>query len=137
MLCLEFDRTHNVLLARFTGMLLPDDIRDLDEAIRLFVRDHGHVRGLLDFSDVLIVAIPESFFQSRARQAPISEGQERVFVAPQEEVSALASRYASQQRDYGNPQPAIVRTMAEAYEVLHMDTPHFVAVSQRSRLGSA
>jgi hypothetical protein len=37
---LEFDHTHNVLLTRFSGMLLPDDIRNLDQAVRLF-KAHG------------------------------------------------------------------------------------------------
>ena len=41
MFTLEFDRTHNVLLTRFSGMLLPDDIRNVDQAVRLLVRDHG------------------------------------------------------------------------------------------------
>ena len=65
MFTLEFDHTHNVLLTRFSGMLLPDDIRNLDQAIRLFVRDRGPVRRLLDFSDVSTVAIPENFLGSR------------------------------------------------------------------------
>jgi hypothetical protein len=41
---------------------------------------------------------------------------------------ALARRYAQQQRDFGNREPAVVRTMAEAYELLGMDTPNFAAV---------
>ena len=63
MYCLAFDRAHNVLLSRFTGMLVADDIRTLDEDVRRFVRDHGNVRGLLDFSGVIHVAVPESFFR--------------------------------------------------------------------------
>jgi hypothetical protein len=130
MFCLAFDRAQNVLLSRFTGMLVADDIRALDEAVVRFVRDHGNVRGLLDFTDVIHVAVPESFFQARSRLPQISVNEERVFVAPHEEALALARRYASQQRDFGNRAPAVVKTMAEAYELLGMKTPNFVPVPQ-------
>jgi hypothetical protein len=105
---LALDCKHNVLLARFDGMLVPEDIRDLDEAVRRFVRTHGYVRGLLDFTDISLVAVPESFFWERSRLPLISAGQNRVFVAPQEvapqeEVFVLVRRYANQQRDFGPP----------------------------------
>jgi hypothetical protein len=128
MFTLEFDRTHNVLLTRFSGMLLPDDIRNLDQALRLVVRDHGPVRRVLDFSDVSTVAIPESFLGSRSRLAQISLGQAHVFVVPQEELLVLVRRYVRQQRDDGNPEPAIVPTIGEAYVVLNIVAPHFATV---------
>ena len=128
MFTLEFDRTHNVLLTRFSGMLLPDDIRNLDQAVRLFVRDHGPVRRVLDFSDVSTVAIPESFLGSRSRVIQISLGQAHVFVVPQEELLALVRHYVRQQRDYGSPEPAIVPTVGEAYVVLNIDAPRFAPV---------
>jgi hypothetical protein len=128
MFTLEFDRIHNVLLTRFSGMILPDDIRSLDQAARLFLRDHGPVRRLLDFSDVSTVAIPESFLSSPSALTQISLGQAGVFVVSQEELLELVRRYARQQREYGNPEPAIVRTIAEAYAVLNIATPHFAPV---------
>lgn len=124
MFALEFEHTHKVLLTRFSGMLLPDDIRALNEAVRQFVHDHGHVRGLLDFSGVNVVAIPESFF----RLPPGSPQISLVFVASQEEVLAVARRHAGQQRDHGNTEIAIVPTLAEAYEILNIEAPNFVAL---------
>lgn len=128
MFTLEFDRTHSVLLTRFSGMLLPDDIRHLDQAVRSFVRDHGLVRRVLDFSDVSTVAIPESFLGSRSRLAQISLGQADVFVVPQEELLVLVLRYVRQQRDYGNPEAAIVPTIGAACVVLNISAPHFAPV---------
>src|SRR4029450_543231 len=128
MFTLEFDRIHNVLLLRFSGMILPDDIRSLDQADRLFLRDHGPVRRLLDFSDVSTVAIPESFLRSPPALPQTPLGQEGVFVVSQAELLELVRRYARQQREYGNPEPAIVRTIAEAYAVLNIATPHFAPV---------
>ena len=126
MFILEFDRTHNVLLTRFSGMLLPDDIRSLEEAAHLFLRDHGPVRRLLDFSDVSTVAIPESFLGSRLTQ--ISLEQAHVFVVPQEELLALLRHYVREQRDHRNPEPAIVPTVGDAYVVLNIDAPRFAPV---------
>jgi hypothetical protein len=128
MFTLEFDRIHNVLLTRFSGMLLPDDIRSFDQAAHLFLREHGPVRRLLDFSTVSTIAVPESFFGSPSALTQISLGQARVFVVLQEELLELVRRYARQQREYGNPEPAIVRTIAEAYAVLNIVAPHFAPV---------
>ena len=129
MFWLAFDQKHNVLLAHFNSMLVSEDIRDLDEAVRRFVRDHGYVRGLLDFTDVSMIAIPHSFLVSRSRLPLISTGGQRVFVTPRQEMLDLALRYAEQQRDFGNPPPAVVRSLSEAYEILGIDTPRFIAVA--------
>ena len=134
MFTLAFDRLHKVLLARFEGMLMADDIRLLDQAVGRFVRDRGNVRGLLDFTEVQHIAVPESFFQSRSRLPQIAVGEERVFVAPQEEARALARRYATQQRDFGNREPVVVNTMAEAYDILQIKWPHFVALPRADDL---
>jgi hypothetical protein len=128
MVRLEFDRTHNVLLIRFSGMLLPDDIRTFDQAAGLFLRDHGPVRRLLDFSDVSTVAIPESFLSSPSALTQISLGQAGVFVVSQGELLELVLRYARQQREYGNPEPVIVGMIAEAYAVLNIAAPDFAPV---------
>ena len=128
MFTLEFDRIHQVLLIRFGGMLLPDDIRSLAQAAHLFLRDHGAVRRLLDFSDVSTVAIPESFLRSPSGLTQITFAQAGVFVVSQEELLDLVRRFVRQQREYGNPEPAIVRTIAEAYAVLNISAPHFAPV---------
>lgn len=128
MFTLEFDRIHNVLLTRFSGMLLPSDIRSLEDAAHLFVRDHGPVRRLLDFSDVSTVAIQESFLLSPSALTQISFGQGSVIVVLQEEMLELVRRYARKQREYGNPEPTIVRTIAEAYAVLDINAPAFAPV---------
>ena len=125
MFTLEFDRTHNVLLTRFSGMLLPDDFRNFDQAVRLFVRDHGPVRRVLDFTGVSTVAIPESFLGSGSRLAQITLGQAHVLVVPQEELSVLLRRYVRQQQDDGNPELTVVPTIGEAYVVLNISAPHF------------
>jgi hypothetical protein len=128
MFFVEFDSARNVLLARFADMLVPDDIRGLDEAVRQFVSDHGPVPTVLDFSDISIVAVPESFSMKRSHVPLIFLGKQRVFVAARDDVLALARRYADQHREYGNPVPAIVPTMTEAYAILNIEAAQSATV---------
>ena len=76
-----------------------------------------------------IPSAPHRFLGSRSRLAQISLGQADVFVVPQEELSVLVLRYVRQQRDYGNPEAAIVPTIGEACVVLNISAPHFAPVS--------
>jgi hypothetical protein len=129
MLDLAFERSHRVLLARFHGIFEPADLRRLDEAVRDLVREQGPVRGLLDFTDVTLVAVPETLLRARSRLPQISPGQMRAIVAPQDEVFALATACGARQRDFGNVRPLVVRTLDEAYEALGLEQPHFMALS--------
>lgn len=129
MLDLAFERAHRVLLARFHGIFEPDDLHRLDEAVRDLVRQHGPVRGLLDFTDVTLIAVPETLLRFRSRLPQISPGQMRVIVAPQDQVFALAVAYGAQQQDFGNVRPLVVRTLDEAYEALALEQPHFMPLS--------
>lgn len=126
---LAFEQAHRVVLARWHGVFEPVDLDRLDEALRGIVRDHGPVRGLFDFTEVTAIAVPESLLRFRSRLPQISPGQERVIVAPQDEVFSLAFVYAAQQRDFGNVRPHVVRTIDEAYRLLGLDDPHFIPLS--------
>lgn len=46
---------------------------------------------------------------------------------------ALVLRYARQQREYGNPEPVIVRTIAEACTFINVGAPDFGPVPRLSR----
>src|SRR5260370_26345055 len=98
MFSLSFDSNHRVLLAQFSGVLSSEDIKGLDKALVAFVSRHGLARGILDFSSVQANAVPQSFLVCRARLPQILLGQKRITVAPQQEIYALASAYAIQQR---------------------------------------
>jgi hypothetical protein len=125
---LEFEYHHRVLLARFFGILTPEDVLQFDEAARLIVAREGPLRGILDYSDIEIVAVPKTLLVQRARLPQISPGQERVLVAAKPETYEMARAYAAQQRDFGNVEPRVVPTLPDAYRLLGLDKPDFQAI---------
>jgi hypothetical protein len=90
MFSLLFDSGHRVLLAQFAGVLSSADIERLHNALVAFVAHHGFTRGILDFSSVQANALPHSFLVKRARLPQILLRQERILVAPQQELYELA-----------------------------------------------
>jgi hypothetical protein len=122
---LSFESGHRVVLAQFAGVLSSEDIKGLDKALAAFVARHGLARGILDFSSVQANALPRSFLAWRARLPQILLGQERVIVAPQQEIYELARAYAAQQRDFGNLEGQIVRNLDDAYLALDLKQPDF------------
>jgi hypothetical protein len=125
MFSLSFDSSHRVLLAQFEGVLSSKDINGLDKALAAFVSRHGSAPGIVDFSSIEANAVPQSFFVWRARLPQILLGQERIIVAPQQEIYELACAYAAQQRDFGNVEPQVVRTLGDAYLALDLKQPDF------------
>ena len=125
---LAFDNSHRVLLVQFQGVLSSDDIKGLDMALATFVSRHGLARGILDFSSVQANALPRTFLVWRARLPLILLGQDRVIVAPQQELYELARAYVAQQRDFGNLEGQIVRTLDDAYLAFDLKQPDFYPV---------
>ena len=125
MFSLSFDSHHRVLLAQFEGVLSSEDIKSLDKVLAAFVSRHGFTPGIVDFSSIEANAVPQSFFVWRARLPQILVGQERIIVAPQQEIHELACAYAAQQRDFGNVEPQVVRTLNDAYLALDLKQPDF------------
>jgi hypothetical protein len=52
-------------------------------------------------------------------------GQERVIVAPQQDIYELARAYAAQQRDFGNIEGQVVRVLVDAYRMLDLEQADF------------
>jgi hypothetical protein len=132
MFTLLFDGNHRVLLAQFAGILSTEDIEGFDKALAAFVSRHGLARVIFDFSLVQANAVPQSFLVWRARLPQILLGQERIFVAPQQEIYELACAYAAQQRDFGNIPGQIVRALSEAYLAFDLKQTDFRPVEEPS-----
>jgi hypothetical protein len=73
-------------------------------------------------------AAPQTFLTWHGRLPQILLGQERVIVAPQQWSYELACAYAAQQRDFGNLEPRVVRSLAEACHLLGIERPDFQSV---------
>lgn len=129
MFSLFYERRHNVVMTRITGVLSSEDIEAHDSAVLnflagLFASDQK-VRGLYDFSAVEALAVPISKIDQRGQRPAIIEGM-RVVVTPQGAAGAdFATRLSSQLRMAGHREPLIVDTMDEAYRLLELDDPQF------------
>jgi len=125
-LTLEFEDTHRILMVRFSGVLMPEDISQIDQVVPQAIAGRGPLRGLLlDFSPIQAVGLPETFVALRARLPFVSPDCERVFVVPSAELRGLAERYAALQRTYGGRAPHVVDSMSDAYEILQLGEPDF------------
>ena len=130
MFTLAFNRRHNVLRARFTGVLSSQDVAELDEAVIAFTAREGPSHGLIDFSELEAVSVPTSRLLQRAQQPPFSPGHKRVFVVPGSAGHDFARTFASQQAAIGGGGVDIVSTLEEAYRLLCLPRePHFEPVA--------
>ncbi|MDB5488414.1 MAG: hypothetical protein JWQ58_2129 [Reyranella sp.] len=128
MIEVAFERRHRILLSRFIGVFSFDDIEALDRVVKKVVHENGPVAGLLDLSNVDTIAVPPWRLIQRGRAPQIALGQQRVMVAPDGPLHDMARAYADQQRDYGNLEPIVVRSLEEAYDVLGIADPVFEPV---------
>ncbi len=129
MFSLFYERRHNVVMTRITGVLSSEDIEAHDRSVLNFLAgifaSERQVRGLYDFSAVEALAVPISKIDQRGQRPAIIEGM-RVVVAPSAAAGAdFATRLSGQQRMAGHREPLIVDTMEEAYRLLDMDDPQF------------
>ncbi len=129
MIEVAFERRHRILLGRFIGVFSSDDIEALDRVVKKFVQENGPVVGLMDWSDVDTIAVPPWRLIQRGRAPQIALGQQRVMVAPDGPLHDMVRAYADQQRNYGNLEPIVVRSLQEAYDALGVVDPVFEPVS--------
>jgi hypothetical protein len=126
---LFYERRHNVVMTRITGVLSSEDIEAHDRAVLnflagLFASDQK-VRGLYDFSAVEALAVPISKIDQRGQRPAIIEGMRVVVTPPGAAGADFATRLSDQLRMAGHREPLIVDTMEEAYRLLEMDNPQF------------
>ena len=124
MLALFYERRHNVVLTRISGVLSSEDIAEHDRTLLNFLAGKEGVRGLYDFTAIDALAIPISKINQRGQRPAIIEM--RVVVAPPGTAGRdFASRMADQLRAAGHREPLIVGTLFEAYRLLELDNPQF------------
>ena len=124
-LSLFYDRRHNVVLTRVTGVLSSEDIAEHDRILLNFLVGKDGVRGLYDFSAVDELAVPISKINQRGQRPAIIDGMRVVVAAPGAAGRDFATRMADQLRGAGHREPLIVGALADAYQLLELDNPQF------------
>ena len=125
MLVLFYERRHNVVLVRLSGVMSSEDIAEHDRALLNFLAGREGVRGLYDFSSVDTLAVPISKINQRGQRPSMIDGMRVLVAAPGAVGLDFAVRIADQLRAAGHREPLIVETLADAYRALELDNPQF------------
>jgi len=122
---LFYERRHNVVLVRLSGVMSSEDIAEHDRALLNFLAGREGVRGLYDFSSVDTLAVPISKINQRGQRPSMIDGMRVLVAAPGAVGLDFAVRIADQLRAAGHREPLIVETLADAYRALELDNPQF------------
>ena len=127
---LLFDARHNVLMTRFYGTYVADDIVLRDIAVGRFVARHGLARGILDYTDVEDIDVPMDLVVKRGHAPPMLPGQMRVIVAPGTQTWEMSRLIAALQAYSRKIEPIVVRSLGEAFERMAIVEPRFEPVAE-------
>ena len=117
MLSLSYERRHQVVMVRVTGVLSSEDIEIHDRVMLHFLAGKDGVRAIYDLGKVEALAIPVSKIAQRGQRPAIVTGR-RVMVASRQGGEEFARIIASEQRAAGLAEATIVPTLGEAYQLL-------------------
>lgn len=106
-----FERERRILLVRFALDLSRETLTRLDSLVRRFAALEGPADCIIDFSAVPPGSIDMALAHERSQQQLVMPGQERVFVAPGDQLFGVLRVYAARQ----DKAPLVVRTIDAAY----------------------
>ena len=127
---IDFDSTNRILRARFEGRVTDDDLKSGYRFGQENVKRFDPLSGITDFSGLTTVAFSVQTMRDLARTKPImpNPGRPVVFVAPSPDIFGMARLFALEGAE-ARPNLHVVRTAAEAYQVLNIQNPDFVPVT--------
>jgi hypothetical protein len=129
---MTFSLAVRVLWAKATGIIVSQDLVDLDHAsIAILSRDEDTnrtpYRGLYDFSEVAAVAVPQTKAAARGSLSAIVPGQ-RVMVQSRAASCSVVEAFVQSQKLAGENRLVVVDSVDEAYVLLDLEEPKFEAV---------
>jgi hypothetical protein len=133
----EFDSEHQILMARFFGMLTQELVEEFYRVGGSYWLASGARAGIMDGSAVTQITLSLAFIHFLARQdpAPESADRPRVLVAPRSDAFGLA-RMFQLVGDPKRPNLFVVRTLPEAFAVLGVQSPSFEPMQTEDRRAS-
>lgn len=118
---LLFDRARRVIVARFGHTMDGPSLHSMRAAVKAFVTREGDCPAIVDFTAVTEANVPGSFIADLARAGPVIVGEKRILVAPRPEIFGMSRMYELNQPETSD-RTLVVRTLAEAYALLGVDT---------------
>ena len=122
-----FDTRRRVLFVKFGPALTQAALEDMQAMAKRLVAAHGPFSFILDLSAVDRADVTSEFIAALARRGAVLTGQQRILVAPRDEIFGLSRMFALHQAATGD-EPTIVRTLQEAYAALGIDQPDWQPV---------
>jgi len=119
-----FDRGNNVLLVKYGRTLTRETIEGAVATAHRFVEAHGACPAIADFSGVEQVDVDLAYWRSFGEVPRVIQGAKRVLVAPQDTMFGMIRMYGLHQAVRGD-EPAIVRSLQAAYDLLGIRVPDF------------
>jgi hypothetical protein len=122
---IEFELKHRIVLLSFGGTVTEQSLRSgFSDAIN-FVRENGMEGAILDFSAVEHFHVSMDFVRNYVNTREIvAPDKPRISVAPQPVIYGMHRAFSVYAESSG-VFPEVVRTMAEAYQFLKLDSPLF------------
>jgi len=120
-MALAFDRAHGVLHLRLSGVYHSDDLDKFDRLALRFVRTHGPMHMILDFSATTALSVPAGRLARRGQLPPLCPDHKRVMVMPRSDLEEFGRTFGEHQRQGGYPAPILARTFEEALRTLSLD----------------
>ena len=121
-----FDPTNRILRAQFEGRVTDDELKEVYRLGQAQVARIDPHAGITDFSAVTTIEFSAQTIRELAASTPIMPDPSRpvVFVAPTPHVFGMARMFEMLVAEK-RPNLHVVRTLEEAYAVLHVQEPQF------------
>lgn len=117
----KIDRTHRLVVTRFSGNLTDEDVRRQVQLIAASAPYEGKYSAITDFTHVERFEATTELLRELASQPSPLGSAERVIVAPGE-VQYGVSRMFQMLSERTRPHITVVRTMSEALKILNLPT---------------
>jgi anti-anti-sigma regulatory factor len=126
---LLFDESARILLVRFAGAVVRQELERLRRDTRRFVERHGNCDSIVDFTAVDHVDLDGAYLRALGGRPRVMAGARRVFVASQPEVFGIVRMFGLQQSLVTDNEPMVMRTLDEACVFLGLEAPRFAPIT--------
>ena len=126
----DFDARNSILRITFEGHLTDEVALDCSEALTKYSASYLPCSSIVDLSNVSKYDVSTGVIRRLAMVPPSPSAAERmlVTVAPKDDAYGM-SRMFQILTESNRPNQRVVRSMDEAFELLGVDSPHFVPLT--------
>jgi hypothetical protein len=122
---MEFDAKHHIFCLILEGRVTDTILLDAYTTSAQYVELHGPYPAIVDVSGVMKFDVSSHAVRDLAQRSPaIPTGYMRIVVAPMDSMYGMVRMFQIL-TELTRPDLRVVRTMDEAYRLLHVESPEF------------